>query len=128
MDVTVHHLSAELLLGNYVFHCVLPQHLFPPEARRQRGAQTWRFMQLNRGDLPGVSEGHHGDDLSWHHLLGSDQEEAADLMGPKRKKRKNRNTSNQKLNISTHSLRILCHFYGAPKGTRKNKRFFVRTT
>lgn len=74
----MNHLRAELLLGNDVFHCVLPQHLFPPEPRRQRGTQTWRFMELHWRDLPGVSKGHHGD-LSWHHPLGLDQEEAADL-------------------------------------------------
>jgi len=35
MTGTVHHLSAELLLDDDVFHCVLPQHLFPPEPWRQ---------------------------------------------------------------------------------------------
>lgn len=75
------HLGAELLLNNDVFNSILPQHLFPPQPGGQGRSPDRRLPQLHRGDLCRLSKGHHGDDLSWPHLLVSDQEKAAAWSG-----------------------------------------------
>lgn len=63
-NLKLNHLGTEILLHNDVFYCVLPQHLFPPQARGHGGGYTGQLTQPHGGDLRCVSEGHHGGDHS----------------------------------------------------------------
>jgi len=59
----MYHLSAELLLGNDVFHSVLPQLRFPPQPRGQGGGKAGRLTQLLGADYCRLGKGDHGGEF-----------------------------------------------------------------